>query len=606
MKFNSLKIITILLSLISVLNVSGQNTWTFVSSPDWHLAERELDPPVKPEDINLQLISLKDMKRYNPELFLMAGDMANGLWIGEEWIARFAPGGTQEDAIINIGKIAYGNLKKRLEENGFDKFIVTIGDHELGDDSVWQPGSQYSYFLPVFRDAFQRVWNRDEQGNFLYSEPIGTAESRPMNTPWENTSFAYKYRNVLFVSVDIFDQPDPDQPVGYQKLSVYANMSQEHLQWFENVLKEAKKDPEIKHIIVQAHTPVLSPVRGQRTSMLYCEDMEESAFWKVMQKYEVDLYFAGEVHAPSAQRNKNKFPIQVVHGIAGINYLTVEVSDSKLHLRLRELDGKDFSTVGEMIIDKSFKKTRVNDSGVLKIINTEEPLIHYTFDEKELIGTNPPLGFGMGYLALNPPKHLEVPNIAQMGRYYNLQTEALLVDGIKGKAIQMNGSEIAECQGSGPMTKNHSLTFIVWVKTTQENASCIASHGGGKGNFDIGLKDGGLVVFAGNSYLKTTNSGKINNKKWHQVAVVLPNKGKNLRDVKLYIDGVKQKTQLIGDNHPIMIRPSYQMKLGSSSSNERLGLQNFIGYIDELIICYKPLSSKMIKQEFRKMNVKQN
>ncbi len=98
----------------------------------------------------------------------------------------------------------------------------------------------------------------------------------------------------------------------------------------------------------------------------------------------------------------------------------------------------------------------------------------------------------------------------------------------------------------------------------------------------------------------------INNEKWHQVAVVLPNKGKNLRDVKLYIDGLRQETQLIGDNHSIMIKPSYQMKLGSSSSNGRLGLQNFTGFIDELNIWYKPLSSKMIKEEFRKMNTKQN
>jgi hypothetical protein len=75
------------------------------------------------------------------------------------------------------------------------------------------------------------------------------------------------------------------------------------------------------------------------------------------------------------------------------------------------------------------------------------------------------------------------------------------------------------------------------------------------------------------------------------------------KDVKLYLTG-KTKNSINCDN-TYYDRPSYQMKLAAHQvMNVRI--TEFIGYIDELIICYKPLSSKMIKQEFRKMNVKQN
>ncbi len=450
-------LIALFIALISN-GAFGQNTWSFVSAPDWHAGEREVSPPVDPGQIEQQLNAINDMKWCNPELLLIDGDLAAGPWVGQKWVDQYAPGGTQQDAIINVCKVAYGNLKQRFAENGLNHMLVAIGDHEIGEDSNWKPGNEVSHLLPVYRDAFQRIWNRDEKGDFKYAEPIGSASSRPLGTPWENTSFAYKHKNVLFITIDIYNQPDPDQPVGYLQRSINGDMPKAHLQWFENVLKEARKDPQIKHLIVQAHSPILAPVRGQQTSMLYIEELENSSFWKAMEKYKVDLYFAGEVHAPSAQRLNGKFPVQVVHGgYAGKNYLAVEVSDHKLILKLRETGRNGFSEIGEMVIDKTSGKTTVEDSGMLKIINPNEVLAHYTFDEKE---------------------NREIPNQAQMSRYYNLRTEADLTDGIKGKAIELNGSETAECAGYGLMTRNHPSTFIAWVKTNQKGNFYVASNGG--------------------------------------------------------------------------------------------------------------------------------
>lgn len=579
----------ILFFAMSISGLFGQNTWSFVSAPDWHAGEREVSPPVDSMQIEQQLNAINDMKGCNPELLLIDGDLAAGPWVGQKWITQFAPGGTQQEAIINVCQVAYGNLKQRFEENGFTKMLVGIGDHEIGEDSNWKPGSEVSRLLPVYRDAFQRIWNRDEQGRFIYSDPIGSAASRPIGTAWENTSFAYKYKNVLFVTVDIYNQPDPDKPVGYLQRSINGDMPKEHLQWFENVLKEARKDSQIKHIIVQAHSPIIAPVRGQKTSMLYIEELDKSSFWKAMQKYRVDLYFAGEVHAPSAQRIKDEFPIQVVHGgYAGKNYLSVEVSEYKLYIKLRETNGKKYSDIGEMIIDKSSENTIVKDKGMLRIINPEEALIHYTFDVKE---------------------KGEIPNQAQMAKYYNLKTEAGLTEGIQGKSMDMNGSEVAECQGYGVMTRNHPSTFIAWVRTSQKGDSYIASNGGeatATGIFDIVIKDDHLAVYAAaNSCLQTSAEGtEINDGRWHQLAVVFPVEGKTLKNAKLYVDGQLKDTWLAGTDQVVMVRPAYKMILGGphnkpSAEFTSLGIKNHTGSIDEVSVWFRALSENEIQKYYQ-------
>jgi Concanavalin A-like lectin/glucanases superfamily/Calcineurin-like phosphoesterase len=582
-----LKFVIIVFLAISTWQVFGQDTWTFVSAPDWHAGEREVTPPVDASQIEMQVNALQDMKKWNPELLLIAGDLVGGRWVGEEWIDKYAPGGTQEDALINIGKVAYGNLKQRFSENGMDNVLTTIGDHELSDDSAWKPGNEVSHLLPVFRDAFQRIWNRDEQGRFIYSEPIGSAPSRPLGTAWENTSFAYKYKNVLFISVDIFDTPNPDKPVGYLQRSTHGEMTKEQLKWFEMVLKEARKDDKIKHIIVQAHTPILPPVRGQQTSMLYIEDLEQSTFWKAMEKYKVDLYFAGEVHAPSAQRIKGKFPVQVVHGgYSGKNYLVVEVSNEKLDLKLREVKGQEFSEIGEIIIDKSSNKPTVRDYGMLKFIDSKKPLVHYSFNEIE---------------------NGQIINDAQMDKYYNLRTEIGLTEGIQGKALNMTGMDMAECLGYGVLTRNHPSTIMVWIKTSQTENSIITSHGNESLSttiYDIVIKDGSLAVYVrANSCLQTISDGNtINDGRWHHLAVVLPDGGKTLEDIKLYIDGEQKETKVIGVNCPVMVRPAYKMKIGGKKqmiSNDIF--ENFTGAIDEVSVWYKALSANEIKENYRKI-----
>ena len=54
-----------------------------------------------------------------------------------------------------------------------------------------------------FRHTFGRNFNFEyENGAFLYQKSIGNASSRPFGTIFEETSYAYQHKNVLFIMAD--------------------------------------------------------------------------------------------------------------------------------------------------------------------------------------------------------------------------------------------------------------------------------------------------------------------------------------------------------------------------------------------------------------------
>ena len=185
--------------------------------------------------------------------------------------------------------------------------------------------------MPIFRQGFIEKFNLDQDGNFLFDDQIGEVSSRPLGTVFENTSFAYKHKNALFVTVDAFEQIDSpfidrSDGVGGEGV-VTCTVRGDHLRWFENVLKEARKDDTIKHIFVQAHLPIVQPVRKVRCSGQFIDYGEDSEFWRFMNTYGVDVYFAGEVHANTATKSNDSNLVQIVsRGNMFNNFIKVEKS----------------------------------------------------------------------------------------------------------------------------------------------------------------------------------------------------------------------------------------------------------------------------------------
>jgi hypothetical protein len=157
----------------------------------------------------------------------------------------------------------------------------------------------------------------------------------PLNGPehMKGTAFHWRQKNVLFVSVDVFEQGKSSQG------EIAAGVTGEQLKWFEEVVRTHRA--EVDHIVVMGHTPILRPVRTFSSSGMLTVQGRESAFWQTMVKYDVDLYLCGEVHAVTCIQKDGIQ--QVAHGgligrTSKPNYMVVTVGKDGLELDIKEID----------------------------------------------------------------------------------------------------------------------------------------------------------------------------------------------------------------------------------------------------------------------------
>jgi len=199
--------------------------------------------------------------------------------------------------------------------------------------------------------------------------------SLEQRTPFAYTSFAHVHKYVLFVTVDVFYQISDalffdrrEGGLGGEGV-ITGDVAGSHLEWFEYVLKEARMDTTIKHILVQGHLPIL-------TSAMFFDRAENSPFWKTMVKYGVDIYFAGEVHANTVLKDTNSDLLQAVSRANGLSgFLQATVTDDELTIvALNEIGpdrnptDKDYKSHGVLQFQKSeFDEADVSSSGVLHI-----------------------------------------------------------------------------------------------------------------------------------------------------------------------------------------------------------------------------------------------
>ena len=172
---------------------------------------------------------------------------------------------------------------------------------------------------------------------------------------------------------------------------ITCTVTGDHLEWFENVLIEARKDSSIKHIFVQAHVPIIQPVRKSDCSGQFLDNAKSSDFWKIMSKYEVDVYFAGEVHANTVTKDDASNLLQIVsRGNRINNFLTVIVHDEGFTVSSYNEIGTEwryngnYTKYGEVSVNKAGNTTTMASSGSLKIVDFQNyPLIQLNFDEKD-------------------------------------------------------------------------------------------------------------------------------------------------------------------------------------------------------------------------------
>jgi hypothetical protein len=355
--------------------------FTFVSMPDFIntdigntkvRAGKGWDPG-DPTSINKSWrealdVILDEVQAEKPAAVLVAGDLVDGHWGMDAAPATgiFGPVSTRKEqltAVTNAGELYYGQWAERFSKRGL-RTLPAVGDHDIGDNP-WPTGSFKLAAVPTFKKAWADEFTRTATGGHRY--PM-----RPVGTAFEDTAYAVRIANTLFVTVDVFSPTSR---------GVDITVSGGQLAWLERVLRRARRQG-VEHIIVQGHTPVLGPVRSRHSSKIMMDEGPDSAFWHLLDRYDVDLYLAGEMHDMTTLTQDGI--VQVVHGALATwgqaNYLLGEVYPDRIVLTLKELSGartvkghlwntdrlgpakgiafqRHPATVGTMVIDKSGPKT---------------------------------------------------------------------------------------------------------------------------------------------------------------------------------------------------------------------------------------------------------
>lgn len=289
---------------------SKSESWTFVSMPDF--LNVDCDYPQEGWEEALSYI-LKNVKSENPEFLVIAGDLVMGHWDQTVMSKKDTSLWNNSDTIAKYAKRYYSAWKNRMNHHELP-YYTTIGDHEIGDNP-WRDSIKLKavdFYKKAFSDHLQM----------------------PQNGPPDmmGTAFWWRHKNVLFISVDVFEKGKSDQGM------IKAGVSGAQLQWLKQVLDQ---QADVDHRIVLGHSPVLGPVRKWSSSGLMIEEGRQSEFWQTMKDYQVDVYLCGEVHAITCTERDGI--MQIAHGgLIGYNtrtnYMVVKVSKDKIDFEIKEIE----------------------------------------------------------------------------------------------------------------------------------------------------------------------------------------------------------------------------------------------------------------------------
>ena len=281
---------------------SVSEEWTFVSMPDF--LNVDCDYPQEGWEDALSYV-LESVKKENPDFLVVAGDLVMGHWDNAEW--------NDKDTISKYAHRYYSAWVKRMNNHSL-KFYTTIGDHEIGDNPWHNPKKLAA--VKLYKNAF--------------SEHLEMPKNGPEHM--KGTAFWWRNKNVLFVSVDVFEEGESEQGL------IRAGVTGDQLSWLKKVLAE---NADVTHKIVLGHAPVLGPVRKWSSSGLMIKEGRDSEFWQTMKKNNVDAYLCGEVHAITCTERDGI--MQIAHGgLIGYNtrtnYMVVHVSKNKMELEIKEIE----------------------------------------------------------------------------------------------------------------------------------------------------------------------------------------------------------------------------------------------------------------------------
>ena len=266
---------------------------------------------------------MDDWQSLDPDAVLVAGDLVDGRWgYDDHDSGNFGPVDTRAErrkAVRRAARTYYPQWKQRFTDHDLAVFPA-MGDHEYGDNP-WPRRKRA--LARVFKAEFAREFTTDAAGRPLIADhPRGPARL---------TAYAARpTSDVQVVTLDVFDITPARAKV---------QVDRQQMKWLRDVLRKARRD-DVHWVVVQAHTPILYPVRTRASSRLHYPGGSKSQLWKVFKRFGVDLYFAGEVHDTTAAQSDGI--VQISHG--GIFHfslttaLLLDFYGDRVYVTLRDYD----------------------------------------------------------------------------------------------------------------------------------------------------------------------------------------------------------------------------------------------------------------------------
>ena len=352
------------------------------------------------------------------------------------------------------------------------------------------------------------------------------------------------------------------------------------------MLGAGRNHPEVDYVIVQSHLAIALPVRWANSSGYLINKSTDSELWNVLNKHQVDLYFAGEIHHVTSSMDDQSGLVQIVHGNVRGGVLIGDVEDNRLTLRLyianktdEDRLSYDHAPDGELILAGAGAGKTVRGSGLLSPIDRDGLLIHYAFDQTDLSKPYENTGsFG--------PRHY-------VG--HSIHTEK--ASGVLDAAAKFGGQGyVVNRIDRTPWFDDAPRTFAAWVKTSDSGYGmicCTAEH------FHFGVNNGLVQCTQSGTTIRVADSQKrINDGQWHHVAIAYPGRGAALENSRVYIDGnLAAKDPATGDT-AVDSNKWGHLVVGAHGGRLRGAgrfSRHFNGTIDDFGGWYSALSAGMIK-----------
>jgi len=570
------------------------------------------------------LKNIRDNYMKETDIVVAPGDVVSfGGWKNEKYTS--GTGLSDENGAVYAAAISsYRKTKELYDGAGFTTLIACIGDHEIGGNRGFVVSGPKSKITSI--KTHRRGWIdsliKNEDGTFKF------------NDNFQGTSFAYRRNNSMFISVDVFKLKNNGKSNYFDRLNGYGgegaitcNLDGLHATWFESVLKAARDDSSIKHIFVEAHVPIMHPVRKVRCSGQFLDDQTDSTFWRLMEEYNVDVYFAGEVHAVTASKSRTQGSnlVQIVgRGNWFSSFLTVEASDDVIEFKqYREVGpnlkfNNDYVVSGLLTVDKSNPNDpQISSSGELEILDDEAPLLHFDFealykiDERHIYGLRNDDSMVAKYQVVGDTNCTEtIHNMGSFAEQYDAQVANIQL--VQGRNPNTSAGKFTSNSrfgvfSIGPYTAGMAHSAALWMRTSESSKAMMLLYFGpnwkvsSKDSLQIMLHNGKLrLKFSdkdGGGNLKLTEKRMLADDQWHHIAVVMPFNSCRYSQLQIYIDGILYATKLTqGSDNPMFFATTGRLNIGGygyREQNDDNGLiEMFEGEIDDVMVWSKPLQSQ--------------